>query len=780
MFTVIEESVAGPKTLPKLLALYVAAQAVLVAMLASGGFDFALSLDSVKSAIVVSLLSVWVLIGLFTYLNRYTKRRYFTLWTVAWLFYALWLSLNYGQTKFTSPWLEMCKQWCIGVSATFLLWGSFRFLALRVRQLLLGLFIGFLLAWSYVGAFYIRDALEFQLPIFILIGAASLLASICFFRYRRRKGFIGATLLGMGFFLWGGYFATYPLLQRTEAFSASAFFISAVLQLFIAVSMIILVLEEVRHANQSAIQQIRSHKTEKRALRTQVLCTEERYRSLFEQANEAIIITSADDLRIIEMNPAGQKILGISQHEPVVHYLPAFCQPLHENCLAPSVGDQWFYWARRQPQLKLIRKNGGSTVVEAEGALIQFDGKAAYQFFFREVTDRHKLEQQLRQAEKLSALGQMISGVAHELNNPLAVIKGYLELITAHHDLPPQTKADLEKVAHESARAAKLVRNFLAFAREQASDREMVNLNDLIERIATLRKFDLQKNDTDLSLDLTDALPQTYADPDQLQQILVNLVTNASQALQSRPKPRRIRISTYTKNERIFAVVEDNGPGVPAHLEQKIFEPFFTTKEVGVGTGLGLSIAHSIMTEHNGKIFYQTSSLGGAAFTLELPLTSAPEVQPRNIVKDATPIRIEPARRKSARAQILVLDDELSLAELLCEMLTMLGHDAAFCLNPALALQMIETRSYDLILSDFRMPVMNGQEFYRRAVEKCPELADRVVFLTGDVVTEDTHSFLVNNGNPHLAKPFQLADLERVVGEMLAKRDKSAEIKIAQ
>jgi len=240
-------------------------------------FELIVSQESLKAAILVSILSVWVLIGLFTYLNRYTKRRYFTLWTVAWMFYGLWLSLNYGLFRFPeNPLLEMSKQCCLGIAATFMLWGSFRFLGMRVRQVLLGLFMGFLVVWSYFGNYYLQRELYIQLPIFGLIGLASILTAICFFQYRRKKPFIGATLLTFGFFLWGCYFANYPFFQMTAELEASGFFISAVLQLFIAVSMIVLVLEEVRHSNQFVFQQLHSHRTEKEVLKTKVISAEER------------------------------------------------------------------------------------------------------------------------------------------------------------------------------------------------------------------------------------------------------------------------------------------------------------------------------------------------------------------------------------------------------------------------------------------------------------------------------------------------------------------------
>ncbi|MFN7140506.1 MAG: ATP-binding protein, partial [Limisphaerales bacterium] len=731
-------------------------------------FDFSLSIGSVKSAMLISILSVWVLIGLFTYLNRYTKRRYFTLWTVAWLFYALWLSLNYVSLDTDeTPLLLMCKQWCVGVSATFLLWGSFRFLAMRVRQSTLGLFISFLLIWSYVGAYYLVKPIHIQLPIFGLIGTASVLTAFCFFRYRRRKQFIGASLLGFGFFLWGAYFTSYPFFQTTDALASSGFFISAVLQLFIAVSMIILVLEEVRHANQAAIQHIRTQKSKNSALRLKVHSTEERYRSLFDQASEGIIICDAGDLRIIELNATAQRLLGLTQAQALQRCLPTVCNAAHPVCIAPTSATDWFHWACQQPQLNLVSKNGSNTLTELDGAPIDFEGRKAYQFFFREVTERSKLEQQLRQAEKLSALGQMISGVAHELNNPLAVIRGYLEMILTNHQLSPQTRNDLEKITLESARATKLVKNFLAFAREQPPERETININELIERGVDLRKHDFRRAGVQVTLHLQLDLPTTEADADQFQQILTNLINNAIQAMErTASTDRRLKLTSKQIGQLIQVSVEDNGPGVPAEIEQKIFEPFFTTKEVGVGTGLGLSIAHSIMTEHKGKIFYQRSSLGGAGFVLELPV-----LEKSTPSSSETVTATKPRSRQTRSGRILVLDDELALAELLCDMLKMLGHQPTFCLHPQAALDLINQRHFDLILSDFRMPGMTGKEFHDAVFRRDRNLAKRIIFLTGDIISDETFDFIRTHGNAHLEKPFQLEDLAHTIAAKLAEMD---------
>ena len=338
--------------------------------------------------------------------------------------------------------------------------------------------------------------------------------------------------------------AGYPFLENSQDLTSLALFLSAGLQLMLAVSMIILVLEEVRQTQQIALAEAQTRKQERDVLQTRVTSTEERYRKLFDQASEAIVITSTDDLRILELNQAAERLLGISREEAGRQSLTTFCQVKTAGGMAPATGAEWFEAICRQRPLNLMRKNGALAPVEINGSQIDFDGKPAYQFFLLELTERARLEQQLRQAEKLSAIGQMISGVAHELNNPLAVVKGYLELVLAHHQLSPQTRSDLEKAAHESNRAAKLVMNFLTFAREQRSHREPVNLNDLARRLVELRRADFAAAKTEVRLELDPKLPPVSADPDQVQQLMVNLINNAMQAMANLPRPARMKIKT--------------------------------------------------------------------------------------------------------------------------------------------------------------------------------------------------------------------------------------------
>src|SRR5438309_110341 len=207
--------------------------------------------EYLKAALVASFFSVCVLVGIFFYLNRYTKRRYFSFWTVAWLFHALWLGLCIAsQNVQETPPLIMLKQWCVDASAVFLLWGSAWFLNQRTRPSQLALFLAFLFLWSYLGVYQFDSLLQMQLPVFALVGLASLVTGWCFYRVRSERPFLGAGLLAWGFGLWGIYIAAYPFFELSDQMVSSGYFISAVLQLFIAVSMIVLVLEEVRQTNQ--------------------------------------------------------------------------------------------------------------------------------------------------------------------------------------------------------------------------------------------------------------------------------------------------------------------------------------------------------------------------------------------------------------------------------------------------------------------------------------------------------------------------------------------------
>jgi PAS domain S-box-containing protein len=725
--------------------------------------------DYLDATLLASGLSVLVLVGLFHYLNRYTQRRYFTIWTAAWLFYGLWLAFHFSWVQSESSASLMMKQFSIGLAATFLIWGSANFLNQDPPQTLLGAFMAFLLVWCYLNAYFIKEPLYSQVPMFALLGLASIVTAAGFYRLRHKNNFVGAGLLAFGFLIWGVHLAIFPFWAQSSLMGRSNFLSAAVVQLFIAVSMIVLVLEEARAAQERDRQELQLRKAESSLLTARVISTEERYRSLFDQASEGIILVDAGTLNILELNQTARRLLEVKSAADSGQSFRMFCQsPLTLRSGEPA---QWFALHAQGAQVRLVGREGSSVLVEISGAPINLEGRPAYQFFVRELTERERLEQQLRQAEKLSALGRMISGVAHELNNPLAVIKGYVELILARHSLHETTREDLGKVAQESNRAAKLVSNFTSFARAQPVSRKPVDLNVVVRRAVDLRQIELRDAAVQVHLALAEALPKLQADSDQVEQVLTSLLSNAVHALTDSTKERCLKISTRASAEFVYVVVEDSGPGVPEALQPKIFEPFFTTKEVGAGTGLGLSIAHSVMADHQGRIFYQPSCYGGAGFVLEFPILPPPAARPgpKPAVESVLEAPAAPPTQP-VRAKILVLDDEEALAELLGQMLELLGHLPTVCNSGLEAVDLITRNDFSLVISDFRMPVMDGQQFYQAVTQIKPELARRIIFLTGDLTNEDAKTFLESSGSPHLAKPFQLSNVEQLVNQILQEK----------
>ena len=587
-----------------------------------------------RAGLCISLVSVWILVGVCSYLNYYTRRRYFSIWTVAWLFYAAYLTLcyglfcYYGSFRVEAWWATLSKQWAISIAAVYLLWGSLRFLGRTVRQVSVGLFLCCLLLWSAVANYPWpagslmgkSDHLWLQMPIFTLLCLASLVTVWGFFQYRRKRRYLGAGLLCFGFTVWAVFMAIYPMVEVMPDYMSTAFFAASVLQMFIAVNMIILVLEQIRYLHERrAARQLQTTEQEKSALKHRVILTEERYRHLFEQSHEPIVITTRNDLRIIELNPAAGRLLGLAEGQARERCLTDWFP--HAECKPSSLpaGEAWFESLCLQRYHQLQSRDGRLVHVELAGSGVEFAGATAFQFYLREVTDRSRLEQQLRQAEKLSGLGQMVSSVAHELNSPLAVAIGLIDLALMQGDLPPNIQDYLTKAEAESQRAARLLANFLKLARSGGSEKEPVNVNDILRNVMELRGSDVRRARIALEWDLEPYLPSVLASADQMQQVIIVLLNNAMQAVEGSAGARRLRIASRIDPAGVVVTVEDSGPGVPPHLRARIFEPFFTTKPAGVGTGLGLSIAHSLMVEHRGRISCGESALGGALFSITLP-----------------------------------------------------------------------------------------------------------------------------------------------------------------
>jgi two-component system cell cycle sensor histidine kinase/response regulator CckA len=395
----------------------------------------------------------------------------------------------------------------------------------------------------------------------------------------------------------------------------------------------------------------------------------------------------------------------------------------------------------------------------------------------RDVSERKKREDQTRdgryqmlQAEKMAALGQTISGVAHELNNPLATILSWAERL-AERNVDDKTKQGLEVILGESERAARIVRNLLTFARKRQTTRAMVDLNQVVRETLALRAYEQKVSNIHVVEALTAGVPEVFADGHQIKQVLLNLLINAEQACIGANGKGNIVVRTTHDRDRGSAVLEvsDDGPGIPEERIGKVFDPFFTTKEVGQGTGLGLTVAYAIVQEHGGRIWLESKSLkavgekSGASFFIELPVTG----QHLN-----TPVTRAPQQPISLEAfkglRVLVVEDEPALAVAVSEALA----DAGFAVDRAgdgeEGLTRLTEQRYDLIVCDLKMPRIDGMQFYRAMAAATPALARRVIFVTGDVAGTDAERFLEETGCRWLSKPFRLGDLLRAARDTLS------------
>jgi two-component system NtrC family sensor kinase len=423
--------------------------------------------------------------------------------------------------------------------------------------------------------------------------------------------------------------------------------------------------------------------------------------------------------------------------------------------------------------LRLRRADGNAVWVEvtAHAEPIGTAGAVRIEALVRDVSERKKLDDetrdiyhQLLQAEKMAALGQTISGVAHELNNPLATILSWAERLSARRTLDEATRRGIETILSESERAARIVRNLLTFARKRQTTRAMVDINQVVRETLALRAYEQRMTNITILDALAAGLPHVFADGHQVQQVLLNLIINAEQAMVSSHGRGTIVVRTWhdAQQESVVLEINDDGPGIPEEVQPKIFDPFFTTKEVGKGTGLGLTVAYAIVQEHGGRIRLESQADKGASFYVELPVSGA-KLPP------------SPARRANfdapeavVGASVLVVEDEAHLASAVVDALKDAGYVVEHAQDGEDALTKIKAHAFDAVICDLKMPRVDGKTFYRLLEAAAPGLARRVIFVTGDVAGTEAEQFLDDSGCRWLAKPFRLGDLLRTLREVLS------------
>lgn len=377
------------------------------------------------------------------------------------------------------------------------------------------------------------------------------------------------------------------------------------------------------------------------------------------------------------------------------------------------------------------------------------------------------------QTEKMAALGQLVSGIAHELNNPLTRIMGYAQLLLGQN-LAPAQRAEAAKVFEEAERARHLVKNLLCFARENKPERTRAQLNEIVERTLALRSYELKVENIEVKCDLAADLPETMADPHQLQQVTLNLLVNAEQALLESRGRGRIELRTRRVTEdRIAVEVSDDGPGIPPNLIPRVFDPFFTTKPPGFGTGLGLSIVYGIVQQHDGEVTAENLPSGGARFRVEIPVRAVPAAQ----AAAASSSLDAPAR--IAVGRVLVVEDEPTVAQLIADVLKEEGHAVEAVLDSQEGLTRLSRREFDLVICDLRMPRVDGPAFYDVLVRSGSPLQHSILFITGDILAPRTQEFLEGRRLPYLAKPFLVEELKLAVNRLLEAKAKREGVKAA-
>ncbi len=362
----------------------------------------------------------------------------------------------------------------------------------------------------------------------------------------------------------------------------------------------------------------------------------------------------------------------------------------------------------------------------------------------------------LAQSERVNALGSLLAGVSHELNNPLAVIVAQSLILeellagTGHEERA-------RRISSAAERCARIVRTFLAMARQRQPERRSTDVNDLVRSVLDIAGYGLRTAGVDMHCRFADGLPSLEVDPDQMHQVLLNLVVNAQHALQEIPAPRRIEIETSLEGGDLQIVIADNGPGVPDEIRSRIFDPFFTTKAQGVGTGIGLAFSLGVVQAHNGRLDLLDRP-GGAHFRLLLPVEGpAPAAAAKS-----------PMARSGAGVgrTALVIDDEPEVGEVLAEFLEADGFAVTTVGNGADARARLNDGDFDAVFCDLRMPGMDGPALFDWTSRTRPGVAGRFIFVTGDTLGGAAARFLERADRPIVEKPFSRDSIRQALGAL--------------
>ena len=624
-------------------------------------------------------------------------------------------------------------------------------------------------------------------------------------------------------------------------------------------------------------------------LRERLVSSEERYRTLFEESPDALLVSALDGT-VLDTNEAAVRLFHVNRGKVLGSYFGQLISA-DEREMARR---RQIVWAQGKGSFKDRghRPDGSEFPVEVEVRVVELGGQRRFLTLVRDLSDQERLTNELLQAQKMEALGQLVSGVAHELNNPLAAIVAFSQLMRSDDRLPEDMKHDAGLLVQEADRTRRIVQNLLDFARQRPPERRQTSIATLVRSVLELQSYALNTNRIQVVLHIPDTLPEVDLDRAQLQQVLLNLTINAIQAIRTRERTTQAHLwvsAAIAKHgpgrggsktekqaddkQRVRITIRDDGPGVPESVRARLFDPFFTTKQPGEGTGLGLSVSFGIVAAHGGQLWYEPGPGDvGSCFMIELPVRAKPiderqltvplEAAPRQEASPPVPAEGAPAaavpaedapvaatattrtakrghggapapgaqhgaarrggatahppaaavpaetqaaapaapskmlpaaeatpaapaaptqapsgagtaRQATDRPRILALDDEPSIRAFLKKALAASGMDCVPFQDGAAALDGLRDTAFDVMLIDQRMAGMSGTEFYQAAIDFRPELARRVIFMSGDVLNPDLRDFATQRGIRLLAKPFDIDAVIRVVREALAAVDEA-------
>lgn len=499
------------------------------------------------------------------------------------------------------------------------------------------------------------------------------------------------------------------------------------------------------------------------------------YAAVVDSALDAVIVVDEMGL-VVAMNPAAESAFGYSQAEAMGQSIGALIVPdhlknAHEQGMARYRATREPHVLGRRVEMEARCKDGRLIPVELAITEVVLPDRRLFTAHLRDLSGAKQaaaeIERQreaLHQSEKLAALGSLLAGVAHELNNPLSIVLGQAIMMREAAQAVGNTVFGERAAKIEAAaeRCARVVRSFLAIARQRKAERRVLSIAPLLDSAIDLLLYGFRSGGVVVTRDYDASLPQVFADHDHIHQIVVNLLVNAAQALETVQGRREILISARSRTDgTVSIIVADSGPGVPREIAQRIFDPFFTTKMESLGTGIGLSVSRGLAQTQGGHLSLCASPLGGAAFELNLPL--APEGTEAAAGPGDGTASLEPAAPSGRRA--IVIDDEPEIAVLLVEALRAAGYvcDMATGGREGQALIAACSGAYDAVVCDLRMPDIDGAALFGWIETHHPELAERTLFVTGDALGPAAGRFLAQSRRPVLEKPFVLAEVARLV-----------------